>query len=84
MAYKTSSNAKGLIVLETEIQSKNEEITELRRYRKRAKKAYRQLQLSHERLKSNFSSCAYLSRDYDELRRRYDELWDQANENSLR
>ena len=50
MAYKTTSNAKGLIIIEAEVQRLNEEVASLRRYRKSAKKAYRTLQAAYERV----------------------------------
>ena len=67
MAYKTTSNAKGLIILETELKQKNEEITELRRYRKRAKKAYRQLQVAFERVTHAYTDLYRLSNEFREL-----------------
>ena len=64
MAYKTTSNAKGLIIMEAELKQKNEEITELRRYRKRAKKAYRQLQAAHERISKAYMRLYWADYNY--------------------
>ncbi len=70
----TTTNAAALFEMDQTIHRQNDEITRLRKYRKRAKRAYRNLQAAHGRvLADNVANKvinAHLTRSVCELRQK--------------
>ena len=74
MMHKTTSTATALIRMIEEMRKKDAEITALRQYRKRAKKAYRCLQAAYERTSAAYTA---LHRQNQDLRIEKDAMFSQ-------